>query len=88
MTDPRHDLHSSKPVTPHSDSSGGMWSWITGSAVLLLIAIVLIAGWNKNSNTASSATMPPAATAGNAPLTRSTTPAKPAMPAPPQRDTQ
>ena len=36
------------------ESVGGMWGWIAGVAVPLLIGFLIIAGWNSNSNTASS----------------------------------
>jgi hypothetical protein len=84
MTDPSHDLRLSEPVTRHPDSSGGMWGWIAGSAVLLSITITLIAGWHNKSNTASSAPVPPAATTGRAPMAHPATPAKPAIPALPK----
>jgi hypothetical protein len=64
MTDPRFDQRISDPVTRRPQASGGMWGWIAGAAVLVLIAIILIAGWNSNSHTASNA--PPAATTGSA----------------------
>lgn len=63
MTDPRNDPRLSDPVTRRPDNVGGMWGWIAGIAVLVLIAIILIAGWNNNTHTASN---PPAATTGSA----------------------
>jgi len=74
MTDPRYDPRLSDPVTRRPDSVGGMWSWIAGVAVLVLIAIILIAGWNSTSHTASNA--PPATTgSATAPVTPATPPA-------------
>jgi hypothetical protein len=67
QTDPRLD-----PVLRQSQSAGGMWGWAAGFAVLALIAVVLIAGWNSNSNTASNS--PPPATIGNAPVRNVTPP--------------
>ncbi len=72
MSDPRLDPRLSNRATRRLD--GGMWGWIAGIAVLFLIAIILIAGWNSNTDTASNA--PPAATTGSAtaPVPRSATP--------------
>ena len=63
MSDPRYDPRLSDPVMRRPDSVGGMWSWIAGVAVLVLIAIILIAGWNSNTRTATNG---PAATTGSA----------------------
>ncbi|MEJ2377829.1 MAG: hypothetical protein P8Y71_21375 [Pseudolabrys sp.] len=96
MTDPRNDPRTSEPADRRPDSVGGMWGWIAGIAVLVLIAIILIAGWNSPTNTAvntpapagtvGSATTPPppAATTGAAPATHSMNPAstKPATQTP------
>jgi hypothetical protein len=65
MSDPRFDPRLSDPVERRPDTSGGMWGWIAGIAVVVLIAIILIAGWNSNKNTASNA---PAVTTGSAPM--------------------
>ena len=91
MTDPRNDPRLSDPVTRRPDSVGGMWGWIAGIAVLALIAIILIAGWNSPTNTAVTErqpvgtvgsgvthTAPPPATTGAAPATHPVTPATPA----------
>jgi hypothetical protein len=76
MTDPRNDPRPSGRVTRRPDSVGGMWGWVAGIAVLALIAIILIAGWNSDRDTAS---IPlPAATTGSAPAAHPTTPAAPA----------
>ena len=50
MTDPRNDPRLSDPDMRRPDSVGGMWGWIAGIAVLVLIAIILIAGWNSPTN--------------------------------------
>jgi hypothetical protein len=95
MTDPRYDQRLSDPVNRQPGGSGGLWGWIAGIAVLVLIAIILIAGWNSHTNTASNAPpaattgtatapiahAPPAATTGSA-VQHPVTPAKPAMPKP------
>lgn len=73
MSDPRYDPLLSDPVIRRPDSVGGMWSWIAGVAVLVLIAIILIAGWNSNTRTATNG---PAVTTGSA-----TAPIAPAPPA-------
>ena len=36
------------------ENVGGMWSWIFGVSLLLLIGFLIFAGWNSNSNTANS----------------------------------
>lgn len=97
MSDPRFDPRLSDPVERRPDTAGGMWGWIAGIAVVVLIAIILIAGWNSNSNTASyapgatttgSATAPinspmspPSSTTGSAPRSAPMTPPSP-TPAP------
>ena len=62
FTDPRYnDPRLSDPVLRRDDSAaGGMWGWIAGVAVLLLIGFLIIAGWNNNRNTASSGSSPTA----------------------------
>jgi len=64
FTDPRYnDPRLSDPVLRRDDSAaGGMWGWIAGVAVLLLIGFLIIAGWNNNPNTASSGSSPTATT--------------------------
>jgi hypothetical protein len=98
MSDPRYDQQFSDPVTRYPEGSGGVWGWIAGVAVLVLIAIVLIAGWNMHTNTASNAPnnpptttgsavapglKPPATTGSGAAGIHSLMPAKPAAPAKP-----
>src|SRR5215813_15258883 len=86
MTDPRlndPDPRLSDPVMRRDETAGGMWGWIAGVAVLLLIGFLIIAGWNNNSNTASTGSSPTATTGSTAPSTTgsgSTSP-KPMAPA-------
>ena len=56
MTDPRFtDPRLSDPMIPGRDENvGGMWSWVAGVSLLLLIGFLIFAGWNNNSNTANS----------------------------------
>ncbi len=63
MSDPRYEPRLSDPVDRRPDTDGGVWGWIAGIAVVVLIAIILIGGWNSNKNTANNA---PAATTGSA----------------------
>ena len=59
MTDPRYiDPRLNDPALRSDESIGGMWTWIAGLAVLALIAFVIIAGGNSNSNTVSNNTAP------------------------------
>ena len=80
MSDPRYDQRLSDPVSRRSENAGGMWGWIAGIAVLVLIAIILIAGWNSPKNTAANGPAP-AATTGSAVAPMASHPATPA-PAP------
>lgn len=92
FTDPRYnDPRLSDPVLRRDDSAaGGMWGWIAGVAVLLLIGFLIIAGWNNNSNTASTGSSPTATSSAPMSSTPSTTgsgstspkPAAPMAPAP------
>ena len=69
MTDPRFTApRHSDPAPVNSNLRGdrgnaAMWGWVAGIAVVILIAFILTAGWNGNTNTASN---PPAATTGSA----------------------
>jgi hypothetical protein len=67
MTDRHNDPHLREIVTGLHDSSSTMLGWIAGFGAVVLIAIVLAAGWNISNITASNASMSPAATTGNTP---------------------
>jgi hypothetical protein len=54
MSDPRYtDPRLSDPVLRREEGVGGTWGWIAGIAVIALVAFLVIAGWNGNSNTAN-----------------------------------
>ena len=61
MTDPRFtDPRLSDPMirrdewtSGRDENVGGMWSWVAGVSLLLLIGFLIFAGWNSNSNTAN-----------------------------------
>jgi hypothetical protein len=91
FTDPRYnDPRLSDPVLRRDDSAaGGMWAWIAGVAVLLLIGFLIIAGNHSNtastgsSPTATSSTrMAPNTTGSGATSPKPATPAAPTAPAP------
>jgi hypothetical protein len=99
MSDPRFtDPRLSDPVLRREEGLSGTWGWIAGIAVIVLVAFLVIAGWNGNSNTASNTSpgaMNPSSTTGSAspPMGPRTTtgsgatspqPMTPAMPATPQ----
>lgn len=74
MTDPRFtDPRLSDPVIRRDENVGGMWSWVAGVSLLLLIGFLIIAGWNNNSNTANSSSSPPTTTASRTVTPPSTT---------------
>ena len=92
MTDPRYtdprneDPQFSDPVSRRDQRVDSIWGWIAGAAVVVLVAFILIAGWNHNKNTARNA--PPATTTGTASRTLPSTtgqgspmPMKPVAPA-------
>lgn len=101
MTDPRFtDQRLNDPVIRRDEAVGGMWGWIAGVAVVLLIGFLIIAGWNT-SNTASSGSStpstastpmkpatPPSTTGSGSSAPRPFTPAPSNTPAPPKSDTQ
>lgn len=63
MTDPRYtDPRLSDPVIRRDESVGGMWGWIAGVAVVLLIGFLIVAGWNSNTTTANNGPTAPATT--------------------------
>src|SRR5450759_54643 len=84
MTDPRYtDPRLSDPVLRRDEPVGGTWGWIAGIAVVALIAFLVIAGLNGNSNTASNGSAP--ATTGMNPSSTTgsgATSPRPLMPAP------
>ncbi|HET9718220.1 MAG TPA: hypothetical protein VFP60_18765 [Pseudolabrys sp.] len=90
LNDPRYsDPRLSDPVLRRDESVGGVWGWIAGIAVVLLIGFLIIAGWNNSSNTASNgnsstATSSAPARTGSAPSTTGsgTTSPQPVAPAP------
>jgi len=71
MTDPRNtDPHRrehqlSEPVRRQDTR---MWGWIAGIAVVVLVAFIIIVGWNSGGPT-DTASSPPATTTGQAPAT-------------------
>ena len=76
MTDPR-DTNPRYDDPPNSNLSSergsrAMWGWIAGIAVVILVAFILAAGWNGDTNTASN---PPAATTGAGPAMQAVPPA-------------
>ncbi len=70
MTDPRHPksgYNDPPPVNTNLRRDRGnvtMWGWVAGIAVVILIAFILAAGWNSNTQTASKA--PPTTTGSGA----------------------
>jgi hypothetical protein len=97
-SDPRYsDPQLFDPVLPRDDGVGGTWGWFAGIVVVALIAFLVIAGMNGNSNTASdnpspAATVPgnmspPSTTGSGASSPRPPMPA-PTMPAPSKSGTQ
>ena len=104
MTDPRFtDPRLSDPVirrdewtSGRDENVGGMWSWVAGVSLLLLIGFLIFAGWNSNSNTANSGspptttasrTTPPSTTGSGSSSPQPITPA-PSTPAPSKSGTQ
>lgn len=88
-TDPRTNPRQNDPALGRrSTSEGALWGWIAAIAVLVLIAFVFIAGWNRSANnTASTTSTAPvttgAAPSGNVPANKSTTAPTPAQPSSP-----
>jgi hypothetical protein len=94
MTDPRFtdDLRLSDPVIHRHENIDGVWGWVAGVSVLLLIGFIIFASWNNNSNTASSGSSP-ATTASRTATPPSTTGSgssspQPITPAPSKSGTQ
>jgi ABC-type phosphate transport system substrate-binding protein len=101
MTDPRFtDPRLSDPMirrdewtSGRDENVGGMWSWVAGVSLLLLIGFLIFAGWNSNSNTANSSSSPPTTTASRTVTPPSTTGSgssspQPITPAPSKSGTQ
>jgi hypothetical protein len=71
MTDSRFtDPRLSDPVirrdewtSGRDENVGGIWNWVGGVSLLLLIGFLIFAGWNNNSNTANTGSSPPTTTA-------------------------
>jgi hypothetical protein len=94
-TDPRYsDPNRTDPVLFRDEAGGGPWGWIAGISILVLIAFVVIAGWNgENKNTANNTgTSPPSSMAQRTmppPANPSTTGSGAPQPmTPPNRGTQ
>jgi len=97
MSDPRYtDPRQTDPVLDRDDSSGGVWGWVAGVAILALIAFVVIAGWNSDRNSASNSpatstaqrTMPGPSTTGAGGTSPQPMSPAPSSPAPANRGTQ
>ena len=81
MTDPRFtDPRLSDPMirrdewtSGRDENVGGMWSWVAGVSLLLLVGFLIFAGWNSNSNTANSGSSPSTTTASRTVTPPSTT---------------
>ena len=73
MSDPRFtDPRLSDPVVRREERVGGTWGWVAGLAVVALVAFLVIAGWNGNSNNtvnnvSPSTLNPPTTTGGLSP---------------------
>ncbi|MGB6810937.1 MAG: hypothetical protein WBE81_30800 [Pseudolabrys sp.] len=98
MTDPRFTdpllndpmIRRDEWTSGRDENVGGMWSWIFGVSLLLLIGFLIFAGWN--SNTANSGS-PPTTTASRTVTPPSTTGSgssspQPITPAPSKSGTQ
>lgn len=101
-TDPRRqDVQFSKPVRHREEGADRMWGWVAGLAVVVLLAFILIVGWNAGGpETASNAprqNAPAATTTGQgsatppaqSPAPGQSTPKAPTSPTPaPDKGTQ
>lgn len=76
LNDPRNDPNVIQPAPLRDESTGGVWGWVAGLAVVALIAFVVLAGWNNSGtdNTATNANTPPVTTGSNAPMRNVTPP--------------
>ncbi len=93
MTDPRYDDPNDRnsqfndPVVRRDRNVDRMWGWIAGLAVVVLIAFILIAGWNSGDRSTSNAPGPaaPSASTTSPPATTGSGAGLPARPAPQAR---
>lgn len=76
LDDPRNDPNFIQPAPLRDESTGGVWGWIAGLAVVALIAFVVLAGWNNSSsdNAANTNTPPAPITTGDSGPVRNVTP--------------
>jgi hypothetical protein len=76
FTDGRNlDPNYVQPAPLRDESVGGVWGWIAGLAVIALIAFVVIAGWDKDTETADTKTPAPISTTNSGPVRNVTPPA-------------
>ena len=57
FTDPRLSdpvIRRDEWISGRDENVGGIWSWVAGVSMLLLIGLLIFAGSNNNSNTANS----------------------------------
>lgn len=93
MTDPRYDDPNDRnarfqdPVVRRDRNVDRMWGWIAGIAVVVLIAFILIAGWNSGDRSASNTPNPtaPSSSPLSPPATTGSGAGLPAHPGPPAR---
>lgn len=75
LDDPRNDPNFIQPAPLRDESTGGVWGWIAGLAVVALIAFVVLAGWNNSSTQNAANPTPPAPiTTGDSGPVRNVTP--------------
>jgi hypothetical protein len=97
MTDPRNtdprrqDFQFSDPVRRRDLGVDSMWGWVAGLAVVVLIAFIVIFGWNASGPETAANTprqnAPAATTTGQGPAT-APAPRAPAQSPAPNRGTQ
>ena len=77
FSDQRNDPHYIPPAPLRDESTGGVWGWVAGIAVVALIAFVIAAGWNsatKDTMATAPATSPAPITTGSGAPVRNVTP--------------